>query len=135
MRNVQVGRPSERGCLLALAIGLLTVAANAGVFSAATGNPINLADEWSAFLFQILLVAAPFGLLALFGVRDRAAWVLGLGVTALLWGYYLYDGIRYQLSGDTSGVNMGLAFLLMVSPVFISIACFAVAAWKRRRTS
>jgi hypothetical protein len=46
--------------------------------------------------------------------------------------FVTYDGIRYQLSGDTPGVNMGLAFLLVVSPVFISIACFALAAWRRR---
>jgi hypothetical protein len=120
---------------LAIGIGLVTVVVNAGAFSEITGNPLNLAEEWSVFLFQILLAAAPFGLLAYFGVRDRSAWVLGIGLTAILWGYYLYDGIRYQLSGDTSGVNMGLAFLLMASPIFISIACFALAAWKRRRSN
>ena len=111
----------------------MIVVANAVVFSIVTGNALNLQEEWGVLLWQVLIVAAPFGLMALFGIRDRSAWLLGIILTALPWGYYLYDGIRYQLSNDTSGANIGLGLILMVSPIFISIACFALAAWQRER--
>ncbi len=120
------------GCALALGIGVFTIVAVHAAFSLATGAPLNLGEEWGIFLSQMLLVAAPFGLLALAEVRDGVAWLVGGAFTATLWGYYLFDGIRYQLSDEISGANIGLGLMLLVSPVFISVACLATAAFRRR---
>ena len=100
-------------------------------FSIVTGRPLNLGEEWGVFLFQMVLVAVPFGLLALAGIRHKAPWIMGGALTAALWGYYLFDGIRYQLSGDRSGVNFGLAFLMLASPVIISGACLVTAQFRK----
>jgi hypothetical protein len=126
--------PTAGGCGLAVFIGLLTIVIVSGCFSLVTGRPLNLREEWGVFLFQALIVAIPFGLLALSGVRDRIPWLVGLALTTAFWGYYLFDGIRYQLGGDKSGVNFGLAFLMLASPAVISAACL-VAAKARHRSS
>ena len=114
--------------MLAIAIGIGTVAFVVLVLSTVAVRPLNLGEEWGIFLVQVVLVATPFVILALAGVRDRVPWILGGVLTAALWGYYLFDGIRYP------GVNFGLAFLMLVSPVIISGACL-VAAGVRRRSS
>jgi hypothetical protein len=121
------------GCALALGIGLLTVVVETGTFSLATGRAVNLKDEWESFFVQVVFVAAPFGLLSLARIKDRAAWLTGLALTAAFWGYYLFDGIRYQLGGDKSGVNLGLVFLMLLSPVIISAVCLGIAKANRGR--
>ncbi len=120
---------------LALSIGLVTVVAVHGFFWLATGKTLNLADEWGNFLAHILIAAAPFGLLALAGIRNRAAWLVGLALTAAFWGYYLFVGIRYQLSGDRSGANIGLGLVMLLSPLIISAACLIASKDPKTRPS
>jgi hypothetical protein len=120
------------GCAYAIAIGVLTVALVSGSFSVLTGQPLNLAEEWSVFLFQMLIVAAPFGLLALMGVGNRLPWLVGLSLTLALWGYSLFDGVSYQWHPDGSGANIGLGLIMLVSPLFIAAACLSAYAWQRR---
>ena len=123
--------PRSRGYVTAVAIGVITVSSVAGIFSIATGNPLNLRGEWSVLLFQMLLVSVPFGLMARAGVSDGMAWFVGVALTAALWGYYLFVGIRYQLGDHHGGVDIGLALLMLVSPAFISAACFVVARFRK----
>lgn len=123
-----------KGCGLALAIGALTIVVVSVTFSVATGSPLNLREELGVFLFQTLIVAAPFGVLSLAGIFDRMSWAVGLALTAAFWGYYLFEGITYQLSDDMSGVNFASIFLLMWSPVIIFAACFGVAKLGRKRS-
>lgn len=99
----------------------------AGTFSLATGQRLNLREEWGPLLFQALLVAAPFGLLSLSGINSKVPWLVGVALTVAFWGYYLVTGVRYQLSDDRSGVDFGLAFAMLFSPLVIFAICFAVA--------
>ena len=119
---------------MALAIGLVTITLVSLTFSLVTGNPLNLREEMGVFLFQVLMVAAPFGVLSLGRVHERTPWLVGLALTAAFWGYYLFEGISYQLSGDRSGVDFGLAFLMMLSPVVIAACSLGAAKLTRQRS-
>lgn len=125
--------PGLAGCAAAPAIGVAVVAGQALLFTGLTGRPLELGASWGVFLFQVLLVAAPFLLLALIGTRRKSPWLVALALTLALWGYYLFDGVSYQLSGDASGANIGLGLILLASPLFIAGAALAAHAWSRRR--
>ena len=107
-------------CFAALAIGFVIVAGVNGTFSLLTGADLNLSEEWGIFLFQTLVVAAPFGLFALAGVRGRLPWIVAFALTATLWGIYLAVGLTAH--GDGTGANIGLGLLMVVSPAFIAAA-------------
>jgi hypothetical protein len=124
--------PRRFGCLAAPLIGAATAATVALSFSLLTGRPLDLDQEWAVFLFQALIVAAPFALLALAGIRRRAPWLVAGALTLTLWGYYLFEGVSYQWHPDGSGANIGLGLLLLVSPLFIAGAAFGTAAWGAR---
>lgn len=117
------------GCILALGIGVVTVTSVTGAFSLLTGAELNLDEEWSIFLFQMLLVAAPFGFLALAGVTAKAPWIAGAILTATFWGLYLADGLARRGAG---GANIGLGLLMLLSPLMIGAGAFAVHAVTRR---
>lgn len=102
-------------------------------FSLLTGSPLDLADEWAGFLFQMLIAAAPFAFLALAGIGDRLPWLVGLGLTLALWGYALFDDVSHQWHPDGSGANIGLGLVMLASPLFIAGACFGACAWQLRR--
>jgi hypothetical protein len=125
--------PSLAGCALAIVIGPAIVAGEALAFAALTGRPVDLSAEGGVLLFEMLIVAAPFLLLSLAGTSDKLPWLVAFALTFALWGYFLFDGVRYQWSGDTSGANIGLGLIMLVSPLFITGAAMAVYAWRRRR--
>jgi|GEM_PF-2531712 len=125
--------PNPIGCLGAIAIGVLVVAGEAGAFSLLTGRPLNLSDQAGVFLFQMLSVAAPFGLLALAGARRALPWLAGLALTLALWGYALVEGVRYQRHPDGTGADIGLGLIMLASPLVIAAAALAAHAWQRRR--
>ena len=115
---------SNTACATAVAIGVVTV-----VFVTVAGSLLGrqTADDWHLILIQFIVVTAPFGFLALAGVRKIAPWTAGLVLTGTVWGYYLYD-----VSLDR-GVNFLLAPLILLSPIGITIVCFAVnEGWDRR---
>ena len=126
--------PTPVGCALGLAIGLFVVVGVNGGHALITGRSLDLADEWGVFLFQALIAGAPFGLLALTGIRNRAPWLVGIAMTVAFWGYYFFEAVRYHLSGDTSGANIGLGLLMMVSPIIITAACFVTFGIQRSRS-
>jgi hypothetical protein len=116
---------SPTGCLLAPVIGFITVAGVNGGFALATGADLNLAEEWGVFLFQMLLVAVPFALLGIAGLRSRLSWGVSLALTAMFWVIYLADGLSSW--GDGTGANIGLGLLMLVSPAFVTAAGFLAA--------
>ena len=121
------------GCFAAVAIGVITIGINLGAFSLLTGRSPRLGEEWYVYLFQMLMVAFPFGLLALAEIRRRAPWIVGLVLTFSFWGYYLYEGVAYQWNPDGSGANIGLGLLMFASPFIISGACFTTYFVGNRR--
>ena len=117
------------GCTLALAIGFLTVAHVAGSRLLLIGVPLNLADEWGPYLFNMLLVAAPFALLEMAGVRGPYSWGTALAVTVLIWSLVLAAGLIGAAEG--TGVNFGVVFLLLASPVIVAGAGLAAGRLAR----
>src|SRR5687767_13596630 len=87
------------GCLLAVALGVSPVAVAVGL-AWLRGVPLNLAEEYHILLFQVLWTAMPFLLLALFGVRDRLPWLVGIVPTAILWLLLLAS------AGEHEGANI-----------------------------
>lgn len=108
---------------LAAVVGFVTVVVAAAIHSVVTGAKLNLADELPILLFQMLLVATPFFLLAIMGIKARLPWLVGLVLTAAFWGFYLYESLSHH--GDGTGANIGLGLLMLVSPVIISACSLA----------
>ena len=125
-------RPSAAGCAAALAIGLLVVAAVNAALSLSDGRPLDLRGDWGFYLIEMLLVAIPFGLLALTGIRTLLPWLVGLALTLALWGYFVFDGVTGQ-----PGANFGLGLVIILSPLIITFACLAAYGWQyeQRRKS
>lgn len=115
--------------VLALAIGALTILVVVGlaVLVAGRAPPV---DEVPIFLILILVVSAPFLLLALLNVRSGSPWVTGIALTALFWGLLLIDGIAR--AGDGSGANIGLGIIMLLSPIIISAFCLFVVRQNER---
>jgi hypothetical protein len=124
--------PSALGCLAGALIGIGLVVANAAAFSWLTGRGLDLPNEKWVLLGQMLIAGAPFLLLGVAGVRSLLPWAAGLALTLSLWGYALWEGVSYQRHPDGSGANIGLGLILLVSPLFIAAAAFAVHALERR---
>ena len=118
--------------LLAVAIGVAVVAICDGLFTLLTGRPITFESDVAPF--QVGIVAAPFLVLAILGVRQRRPWLVGLALTFSLWGYYLFEGVRYQWSPDGSGANIGLGLIMLASPLVITPICVEIYRRQRRVT-
>lgn len=88
---------------------------------AVQGPFVDGSDAAGSLIVMWLWVAAPFALIA---YRDmhRTAWGVALGCAIALWGWYAIDALL-GLSGP--GVNMGLALLLLISPILIALIAFA----------
>ena len=118
------------GCATAIAIGVLTIVVGHGGFSFLSGAPLNLREEWASFLFQMLLVAVPFGLLSVARIRARFPWLVGIILTVAFWGFYYYVALRGR--GDGTGANIGLGLLMLASPVIITAASLAASRERSR---
>ena len=104
--------------LLALAIAVGVVVGSAALFTLLTGRPFEFAAD--VLTFQLAIAAAPFLALAIIGVRNRRPWLVGLWLTLALWGYFLFEGVRYQWNPDGSGANIGLGLIMLFSPLVIT---------------
>lgn len=124
---------SPAGCLGALAVGPLVAFGTAILFSQLSGRSIDLDEEWGVLAFQALLVSIPFIAVALTGTRKAAPWIVGLSLTLVFWGYYLFQGVSYQLHPDGTGANIGLGLLMLISPVIITAGSIGVHLWQRRQ--
>jgi hypothetical protein len=101
---------------LAVGIGLLVVSSTVLTATTYLGKRVDT-DEVPIFAFQVLWVSLPFLVLALKPVKSVAAWAVGLIATLALWAAYFYSAAVSQR--DHSGVNFGIAFLLLLSPFLI----------------
>ena len=116
------------GCAVALVIGIGTVAIVVAVSHPSGTHRTELLEESPFLLFSVLLVAAPFGLLALRGVSDKVPWLVGLLLTILFWSG-LVVAVCFSRGQRAAGIGAGA--LVLISPQIIGGAA-AVAAHVRR---
>jgi hypothetical protein len=121
---------------LAIGLPLLLVVGVGEVFWRITNR--SRPGDGDVLLWQLGLTALPFVVLAVLGTlapdtsRARmAAGIAGSVMACALWGYYYVDGYRYwrdHLAPGTppgGGVDFGVAFLMLFSPVLIGMAMAA----------
>src|SRR5687767_3232729 len=63
------------------------------------------AEEWAPLLIRVLLVSAPFLLLAKRRVTAPMPWTVGLALTMLVWGYVIFKALSGGFEGGTSVGN------------------------------
>ena len=78
----------------------------------------------------VLFASAPYFALAVAGVVARRPWIAGLITTLAFWGFYLFEITRPYEGG---GANIGLALLMMVSPIVV-VSASAIAALTSKTT-
>ena len=110
---------------IALGIGVAMVALS----KAASAGPISFS---ALDVMQLVMVAIPFLVLAMGGIRGRLPWLTGLALTFVTWGYILSGGGQPS-AGSPAGSDTSFALIVLVSPLVISIACIAVYAIEGRR--
>ena len=102
------------GLAAAIAIGVAVIAICNTAWAVTHHFPLlTLWEETCVSAMQILMVSAPYILLALLGIDARRPWIVGLCLTAIFWGYYLYSLTRPYEGG---GADIGLGILMMFSP-------------------
>ena len=129
--------------LLCLAVPLSCVWLGDYVFWHVTDRPHVFLVEPGVLVFQSVLAALPFVLLALAATRQprsglslsrgrylRAS-LAGLAVTMLFWGYAFWVGYTYWAEKKTSGADIGLGCTMCLSPAIVLLA-MRVAAGRRR---
>ena len=83
-------------------------------------------EDWDFYLFQLVIIGVPFGVLAVARTRDWLAWLLAVILTAAVWGYYLYDLSRHE------GVNFLLGpIMVLLAPITISGFSLVTAGMRR----
>jgi peptidoglycan/LPS O-acetylase OafA/YrhL len=113
------------GCPLALAVTLVLTAAISAAFDWGNPGPITSDIGWEAVVF-VAMIGAPFAALAVARTRDWLAWLLGVALTAALWGYDIYELHRQP------GANFVLGFVFMMTPIAFAALCLAVAGMRGR---
>lgn len=111
---------------LAVAIGVAVVTMVNGAFWLLGDVKFHVSSYLAIWGTDIVTVSAPFVLLALMRVSSKTPWMVGFVMTVMLWGYYLYDGLRGDTEGNV-GANIGLGLIILVSPIVISLTCLMVA--------
>lgn len=104
------------GCVLALLIGIaipFTVAAISGHLAYVLGER----DEWGPMLSMVCIAGSPFAALAIYKVRSRRPWLVGLAITAAFWGWLLYRVSNYA----GGGADIGAGLIMFVSPLIVLI--------------
>jgi hypothetical protein len=119
--------------IIAVTIGVIVVVGDALVFGYLLGRPADFSDP-DVLIINTVLTAIPFLILAYRGSRRLIPWLAGLGMTVGLWWHALQKGVAYQRAPDGSGVDMGLALLVLVSPAIIAVICVAIDEALRQRT-
>ncbi len=110
---------------LAAAIGVGTIALCQAIVYLITGDDPQIMNGLTFLTIQAAFVSFPFAILAIIGIRKKSPWLSGLALTAVLWGYFLYDVISSRGSGE--GANIGLGLIMIVSPGVIAVICLIVA--------
>lgn len=112
-------------------IGVTTVIGSEIIHSMYTGRELSLADSSTSLLFETVIAALPFLVMAVIGIRKLFPWVIGLLLTIVFWGYALYDTLAHW--GTGRGVNIGLGLAFYLSPIIISAVCLIAARQLEKR--
>lgn len=115
----------------ALAIGAIIAVAERALFDWLLDRPLDFSQP-DALLGNTFMVALPFLILAFRGSNRVLPWLVGLAITLWIRWHALQSGVAYQRGPDGSGVDMGLALLMLVSPAFIAAVCIAIDRPLRR---
>ncbi len=132
--NAASNDPWRGGCVAALVIGLITIVVfyGSGLLLAAVSLRSISSEEWPIILWQVLLVALPFGLLALAGIRARMPWLVAIGLTIGFWVAFFVSILIASRNG--TGVNIGMALIMLVSPILIVCGAWTAASVSSRRS-
>lgn len=79
-------------------------------------------EDWPFAIFCGVLLALPFGYLALEGPTSLRPWIVALLVTACFWGLIIV--MIFLSARDQSGVNFGIVPIALASPVVVTIAAW-----------
>jgi hypothetical protein len=112
--------------IMSLGIGVAVPAGYSVLYSVLAHRPLALGEDVNAV--NVLIVAAPYLFLSLFGVRTLLPWAAALTLTLSLWIGWLDSTVSYARHPDGSGVDMFTIALVFASPFIISITAFAVDA-------
>jgi hypothetical protein len=119
----------------ALAIGTLVVTVEAYLAGYLDYILATFRHEWGPMLVRIILVSAPFLLLAKRGVAAPIPWVTGVALTMLVWGYVIFKHLSGGFEGGTSvGNSMWIALAAFGSSAGITAIC-ALLSQKARKAS
>lgn len=105
-------------------------------FSLMFERPFNFAAEMSPRLMRTVIAYLPFGFFGIFAAEKissneryksvKVAYIVGIALAALMWGYAFYDGYDYIANNRTGGANIGLGMVIMASPMFFTGIMFVV---------
>lgn len=95
-------------------------------------KPLDLADEAGVIVAQIAMVSFPSIIISLLGAKKSTPWLIGLAMTAAIWGIYIIDA--RSRSGSGTGANIGLGLLLLISPIIILGVSLVLMRRDERRT-
>lgn len=108
--------PSRSGCIFALALIFLpAIIATLSVGSLPSA-------EWPFALFEGVLVALPFGYLAMDGAKNWLPWLIAIVLTALFWGAVEVSAVIS--ARDQTGVNFGMLPVMLASPFVITFGAW-----------
>jgi hypothetical protein len=110
---------------LALAVAMVGIMRLIAGLSA--GTPIVFHPQLD--LMQVMMVAIPFLVLAMGGIRARSPWLVGVALTIAVWAFALLRTMDEDAGAEPA---TGLGLFLLASPLLISIACIAAFAIDRR---
>ena len=111
----------KAGFLLAVITALAIVSATNGAFLALSGEWLTSGNQLRNFALDFLLIAPPFLLPAMFEVRKKGPWAVGIVLNLALWSWLVLDRL------EPHGVNFLLGLMLLASPLVVSAACLATA--------
>jgi hypothetical protein len=114
----------------ALSLGLAFPLAVRVVFAAVERVDLFLIlfEDWHGFAFHVVIVAVPFVMLTLYGVHAWQAWLAGTAITAIVSGYFLYQGLTYR----GGGADLFLGLVILVSPLVVLGGALLAHSWARK---
>ncbi len=108
--------PSRIGCVFALAL----------IFAPAIAVTLWVGqlpgEEWPFALFYGVLLALPFGYLALDGTKNRLPLLVVIVLTALFWGALIVSTVNG--ARDQTGVNFGMGLIMLASPLVTTLGAW-----------
>jgi hypothetical protein len=110
--------------VLSIGIGIVVEIGSELIHSIYTGRRFDITQ---GSIISMVVIAIPFVLLAVIGVRSIVTWSAGIILTLLFWGFALFDALSHWGSGR--GVNIGLGLAFYLSPIIISVVC-VVIGWR-----